>query len=63
MDQKQYFKKIIIQKVPEPMKYTNLHIQEAQYSLIWVNKKKLIPLQMVTAAMELKDIYSLERKL
>ena len=41
----------------------NLKIQEAQYSLIWVNKKKLIPLQMVTAAMELKDIYSLERKL
>ena len=63
MDQKQYFKKIIIQKVPEPMNHTNLHIQEAQYSLIWVNKKKLIPLQMVTAAMELKDIYSLERKL
>ena len=63
MDQKQYFKKIIIQKVPEPMKHTNLHIQEAQYSLIWVNKKKLIPLQMVTAAMKLKDIYSLDRKL
>jgi len=50
MDQKQYLKKIIIEKVPEPMKHTNLHIQEAQCSLIWVNKKKPIPLQMVIAA-------------
>ena len=45
------------------MKYTNLHIQEAQYSLIWVNKKKPIPLQMVIPAMKLKDAYALEGKL
>ena len=63
MDQKQYLKKIIIGKVPEPMKHTNLHIQEAHYSLIWVNKKKHIPLQMVIAAMKLKDAYSLQGKL